>query len=46
MKAIVQDTYGLPDVLRLEDIDRPVADEMRCWFASAQRPSTSATGTC
>ncbi len=23
MKAIVQDTYGLPDVLRLDDIDRP-----------------------
>jgi NADPH:quinone reductase-like Zn-dependent oxidoreductase len=27
MKAIVQDRYGLPDVLRLEDIDRPVAND-------------------
>src|SRR3954465_9433808 len=27
MKAIVQDRYGLPDVLRLEDIDTPVAND-------------------
>src|SRR3954468_5630932 len=27
MKAIVQDRYGLPDVLRLEDIDMPVAND-------------------
>src|SRR3954466_9360705 len=27
MKAIVQDRYGLPDVLRLEDIDTPVAHD-------------------
>jgi NADPH:quinone reductase-like Zn-dependent oxidoreductase len=27
MKAIVQDKYGLPDVLRLEEIDRPVAND-------------------
>ena len=46
MKAIVQDKYGSPDVLRLEDIDKPVAKTMRCWFAFRQRPSISATGTC
>src|SRR3954471_15436971 len=27
MKAIVQDRYGLPDVLRLEDIETPVAHD-------------------
>jgi len=27
MKAIVQDTYGAPDVLELRDIDRPVAGD-------------------
>jgi NADPH:quinone reductase-like Zn-dependent oxidoreductase len=27
MKAIVQDTYGSPDVLQLRDIDKPVAGE-------------------
>lgn len=27
MKAIVQDTYGSPDVLELRDIDRPVAGD-------------------
>ncbi|MGH2968501.1 MAG: NAD(P)-dependent alcohol dehydrogenase [Solirubrobacteraceae bacterium] len=27
MKAIVQDRYGSPDVLRLQDIDRPVAND-------------------
>ena len=27
MKAIVQDTYGLPDVLRREDVERPVASD-------------------
>ena len=27
MKAIVQDRYGSPDVLRLEDIDTPVAND-------------------
>ena len=27
MKAIVQDTYGSPDVLRLKDIDTPVPDD-------------------
>src|SRR3954469_18452850 len=27
MKAIVQDSYGSPDVLRLEDIDTPVAND-------------------
>ena len=27
MKAIVQDRYGLPDVLRLEDVERPVASD-------------------
>ena len=24
MKAVVQDRYGPPDVLRLEDVERPV----------------------
>jgi NADPH:quinone reductase-like Zn-dependent oxidoreductase len=27
MKAIVQDTYGTPDVLELRDIDRPVPSD-------------------
>jgi NADPH:quinone reductase-like Zn-dependent oxidoreductase len=27
MKAIVQDRYGSPDVLRLEDVERPVASD-------------------
>jgi NADPH:quinone reductase-like Zn-dependent oxidoreductase len=27
MKAIVHDRYGLPDVLRLEDVERPVASD-------------------
>src|SRR5438034_851228 len=27
MKAVVQDTYGSPDVLRLEDVDTPVAED-------------------
>ncbi len=27
MKAIVQDTYGSPDVLELKDIDKPVAGD-------------------
>src|SRR5215831_6052560 len=27
MKAIVQDTYGSPDVLELRDIDKPVVGE-------------------
>ncbi len=27
MKAIVQDRYGAPDVLRLEDVERPVASD-------------------
>ena len=27
MKAIVHDRYGPPDVLRLEEVDRPVPEE-------------------
>ena len=27
MKAIVHDKYGSPDVLRLEDVERPVASD-------------------
>ena len=27
MKAIVQDEYGLPDVLKLQDIDKPVVKD-------------------
>ena len=27
MKANVQDRYGSPDVLRLEDVDRPVVGD-------------------
>ena len=42
MKAIVQDDYGSPDVLRLEDIDKPVLqdNEARVRVYASDRKST------
>ena len=41
MKAIVQDTYGSPDVLELRDIDKPMVgdDDLAAWVAFFQAPA-------
>jgi hypothetical protein len=44
MKAVVQDSYGSADVLRLAQID-PRSVTMRCSSASALCPCMSVTGS-
>ena len=44
MRAIVQDTYGTADALRLEQIDRPTAAQTRCSCACTPRDSTEEPG--
>lgn len=38
MKAIVQDTYGPPDVLQLRDIDRPAIGDEDVTYPLAEAP--------
>ncbi len=45
MRAIVHPQYGTPDVLALEEVERPVPGETRCWFACTRRARASATTT-
>jgi hypothetical protein len=33
MRALLQDKYGSPDVLRIADVPMPVAAAARWWFA-------------
>ena len=44
MKAIVQDEYGSADVLRLEDVETPVAGRGEV-LIRVRRARSSATGT-
>lgn len=37
MRAVVYDRYGPPDVLRLEDVDRPVPDDDQLSSGSTRR---------
>jgi len=52
MKAIVCTQYGLPDVLRLEDVAQPVAEvdevliEVRAAFSTTPETTTPRTGKC
>ena len=45
MKAIVQDTYGSADVLRLDDVDPPGWAPRTCSCGCAPPASMRASGT-
>ena len=45
MKAIVQERFGPPDVLRLVDSDLPEVGPTMCWFGCMPPRSTRTTGT-
>ena len=45
MRAVVHDRYGPPDVLRLEEVERPSRRTTRSWSRSMPRRSTGRTAT-
>ena len=45
MKAIVQDRFGPPDVLRLADTGLPQVGPATCWSGCTPPRSTRPTGT-
>ena len=44
MKAIVQDEYGSHEVLKLQEIEKPVVDDDGCWYGSKRLASMLVTG--
>ena len=45
MRAIVQDSYGSSDVLRLDEFPVPTSRTTRCWSACTPPASTAGPGT-
>jgi NADPH:quinone reductase-like Zn-dependent oxidoreductase len=45
MKAIIQDTYGSPDVLELKDIERPEVGDDEVLYEFTRLPSIQMSGT-
>ena len=45
MKAIVRDTYGSPDVLKLGEVEKPELTDDRSWCESTRLRLLEGTGT-